>query len=76
MLNYILLLFAIFAALIVVAVAIDYFPGRNRRRRRGSGGFWNTPELYDHDVPDHRHHHDDNDGGGWFDGGGDFDAGD
>ncbi|MFN3151926.1 hypothetical protein [Bremerella sp.] len=75
MLNYILLLFAIVAALIVVAVAIDHFPGRHRRRRR-SGTHWDTPFIIDHHSSDHDHNVTDGDGDeGWFDGG-DIDIGD
>lgn len=76
MLTLIFALFGIIALLIVVALLIEYFPGRNRRDRGGSGAYWGLPEVYDHDGPDHHHNDNDNDNdGGWLDGG-DFDAGD
>ncbi|PQO27478.1 hypothetical protein C5Y96_18250 [Blastopirellula marina] len=66
MFTLIFVLFGIIAVLAFVAFLIEYFPGRTRRRNRGSGTFWEAPYLIDNDPPDFSH--DDNDGG-WFDGG-------
>lgn len=63
MLTLILVLFGIIALLIVVAIAIEYFPGRSRRNR-SSGTYWEVPDITDHDGPDFG-----SDDGGWFDGG-------
>ncbi|QDU76497.1 hypothetical protein Pan97_35470 [Bremerella volcania] len=66
MLTLIFVLFGLIAVLIVVALLIEYFPGRTRRDRRGSGTYWDGPDLIDHDHSDHSY---DNGDGGWFDGG-------
>jgi len=64
------MLAGLIAVLMVVALLVEYFPGRNRRRR---GSHSEVPFMLDSDFSDHRHG-DDNDGG-WFDGG-DCDDGD
>lgn len=66
MFTLLFVLFGIFAVLIVVALLIEYFPGRTRRRNRDSNAHWNAPFIIDSDTPDFSQ----NDGdGGWFDGG-------